>query len=165
MSAESSRRDPAASLLAAFRRIHRERMQGLPILNPRLQVAVQEGGVSGDHWIGVLLTPWCMSLTALPAGDPTSDWTPGTTRTLAFPAGRFDLLVASEPDLGPYATCSLFSPMGDFADQETALATARAVLEALFVPEDRAPEGAASHGGADRGISRRALLRGSLGRA
>lgn len=159
--AELPDRGAAQRLLATFRRIHRERMAGLPILNPRLEVAVLEGRVWGDDWTGILLTPWLMSLVALPSAESAPGWLAGTERTLELPAGRLTLAVATEPDLGPYAACSLFSPMGEFPDQETALIAARAALAALFVPAGHAAAAAER----SRGISRRDLLRGGRGRA
>lgn len=177
---------PAARLLAAFERIHRERMRGLGILNPRLAVAVVEGQHWQGCWLGVLITPWLMSLVALPQGQgaaqagpgiapgpepepspPDLRWRPGAVFELALPAGTFALGVSAEPDLGPFATCSLFSPMGGFPDQETAAATARAVLDALFVPDSAGrprPAPTPSRPPAGPGISRRALLRRGLGR-
>jgi [NiFe] hydrogenase assembly HybE family chaperone len=92
----------------------------------------------------------------------------GTARVIPFPAGRFEFLASEEPGIGPFAACSLFSPMGDFPDQETALATARAVLDALFEtegmnpPDSRSPD--APVAGARGAISRRELLRGRFSR-
>jgi [NiFe] hydrogenase assembly HybE family chaperone len=81
---------------------------------------------------------------------------------LELPTGRFAFSVSAEPDLGTYAACSLFSPMGEFPDQKTAVAVARATLDALFEPQ-AAGQAARSdpHG---PGISRRDLLRGAFGR-
>lgn len=135
-------------------------MRGLPILNERLEVAVVERLARSGDWIGVLVTPWCMNLVAMPAdpvaGDADPSWSPGITRALDLPAGRISLAVAIEPALGPYASCPLISPMWDFPDQASALAMARSTLDAFFVPET-AP---ATESGP--GISRRALLRGSF---
>ena len=90
--------------------------------------------------IGVLLTPSCMNLTALTLDPPYFQPTPlGWSRVIPFPSGRFEFLAPEEPGIGPFAACSLFSAMGDFPNQGTALATARAVLEALFEPQVREP--------------------------
>jgi [NiFe] hydrogenase assembly HybE family chaperone len=51
---------------------------------------------------------------------------------VTFPAGRFEFIHAFEDELGPYRMCSLFSPVLEFADQESAEATAQAVLAELF---------------------------------
>jgi [NiFe] hydrogenase assembly HybE family chaperone len=163
MPSPSPSQAPAARLVAVFAGIHRERMTGLPILNPRLAVAAVGGRVWGDHWIGVLVTPWCMNLVALPLNPSGPEQMAGDPLTLEFPAGRFAFAVSSEPGLGTYAACSLFSPMGEFPDQETALAIARATLDALFEVQSGVGQGASSDS-RGTGISRRDLLRGGFGR-
>jgi [NiFe] hydrogenase assembly HybE family chaperone len=49
-----------------------------------------------------------------------------------FPAGVFEFIAGREDTLGEYLTCSLFSPMFEFADHETARLTAAAARAALF---------------------------------
>jgi [NiFe] hydrogenase assembly HybE family chaperone len=172
----------AARLTAAFEAIHRERMAGLPILHPGLAVTVVDGRWWQGHWLGVLVTPWCMNLVLVPAGGPDlAGDEEGASRRLDLPAGRFELLVSELDGVGTIATCSLFSPMHAFADQAAAAATAAAVMVGLFEP---AAEGstvaapadhawaradhrhlpAAAGGGLAprRGLSRRDLLRGSF---
>ena len=56
----------------------------------------------------------------------------GSSVPHTFPAGRFEFLLGEEDALGRYQMCSLFSPMFDFADAEAAMATAEAVMAALF---------------------------------
>jgi [NiFe] hydrogenase assembly HybE family chaperone len=177
-----------ADLAAAFARIHRERMAGLPILHPALAVRVVAGRDWQGHRVAVLVTPWCMNLVLVPAADSgLASAGPGTSPVLDFPAGRFEFVVSELDDFGPIAACSLFSPMQDFADQAAAEATATAVMQALFTPESAggaAQEPAAAGGGGHapagsrrrnavpmptdqgqgQGISRRDLLRGSLRR-
>lgn len=155
--------EPAERLEAVFAGIHQERMAGLPILNPRLAVAVVGGRVWWNDWVGILVTPWCMNLMVLPLTPRGPERAAGDPLILAFPAGRFTFAVSSEPGLGPYAACSLFSPMGEFSDQETALATARAILDALFEVQSGVEQGVARYP-QGTGISRRDLLRGGFGR-
>ncbi len=159
----------AERLRETFEGIHRERMAGLPILNPCLSVAVVEGREWMGEGIDVLVTPWCMNLIALPLDPSAVKPKPmGWSRVIPFPTGRFEFLASEEPGIGPFAACSLFSPMGDFPNQETALATARAVLDTLFEPEVMNPPGARSTdvpvAGARGAISRRELLRGRFSR-
>jgi len=47
---------------------------------------------------------------------------------VTFPAGRFEFIQGHGGDIGAYRSCSLFSPMFEFADQEAAEATAREIL-------------------------------------
>lgn len=124
--------DPGACVEAAFERIQNERMAGLPMLNPALQVAaVGFSVIDGSEWRGALITPWSLSLLLLPA---TADWSPVVEHERAFrhyPAGTFAFLGNREPELGAYLSCPLFHDMSRFADQKTAVMTAHACLLAL----------------------------------
>jgi [NiFe] hydrogenase assembly HybE family chaperone len=137
--------EAGARLEATFGTIHRERMLDVPILNTALEVGVVGMRPWQGHWLGALVTPWFINLMVLPgegewrkAADRESVW-------YAFPSGRFQFIAGSEPGLGPYHACSLFSPVLEFADQETALETARVAIESLFDPsllgEATEPEG------------------------
>lgn len=144
-----------------FARVHRERMAGLPILNPRLAVRLVGPRQWQERWVGVLVTPWTMNLIALPGprcSDPPGAF--GTKRDLDFPAGRCEFITATDPELGPHETCSLFSPMDAFADQADALGVAGTILTRLFEPATAPP---APDPSAARGLSRRGLLRTVLG--
>jgi [NiFe] hydrogenase assembly HybE family chaperone len=155
---------PEQRLREAFERIHRERMAGLPILHPDLRVAVIGGRRWQHDWIGVLLTPWCMNLVLLPGpGAARRPGSAGSTQRLVLPAGTFELVASHEAGVGAFAACSLFSPMHGFADQAAAVATAEAVMQALFAPPE-APPAADARRSLPAGISRRDLLRGRLRR-
>ncbi len=167
-----------------FRRIQQERMQGLPVLNPRLRVeavgfrewpgaAKREGGLPppaagaaslpapSRGILGVLITPWFMNLMLLPgAGEGCPAPSVGREVRHRFPAGSFTFLVGHESGIGSFQSCSLFSPMFEFEDQAAAVATAKAVLEALF-PESAE---AAAAGDAPPSPGRRELLRRMLPR-
>lgn len=121
--------DPSPKLEAAFRRIRAERMEGLPILNPALDVeAIGFERVDG-HWLGVLVTPWFLDLVRVPGAD--TGWTsaPGGKRSFVrLPGAEFAFLTAHEPEVGEFQTCSLISPMAGYADQATARETARLAL-------------------------------------
>lgn len=129
------------ALEAAFRRIAATRMAGLPLMQPGLAVQAvgfePEPDDAGLAW-GVLITPWFMNLLRLPlmaenaqrlpAPGVAADWTVG--------GHAVGCLGAEEALLGPgplarYALCSLHSPMHHFADQASALAAAREVLQLL----------------------------------
>jgi len=146
--------DLAARLEAAFRRIHDARMRDLPILNPTLSVQVVGARLYAGDWIGVLITPWCMNLVLIPGAD--SSVRPGgqgSKQEVALPGGRCEFIASEEESIGVFAACSIFSPMGEFPDQASAVATAEAVLDGLFSGPSPAT-----------GISRRELLRGVWGR-
>ena len=126
---------PGATLEAAFRRIEREHMAGLPLLNPALRVAVLPAIGWQGRWLTVLITPWCMNVVLLPA-EP-GRWTAGHGHERIFyklPAGDLAFLCGCEAETGAYHSCALFSQMGSFVDQQAALDTAAAALRALLQP-------------------------------
>ena len=134
-------RDPAALVASAFRRIERERMAGLPVHNAALEVEAVGFRRWSDHWLGIVVAPWCMSLLLLPGSSGTWIAAPENQRVFhRFPAGDLAFLGSDEPEIGEYQSCSLFSPMSHFAAQSDAVLTAHAALIALI----RAPEEPAS---------------------
>lgn len=127
--------DPTARIASAFARIERERMQGVPLLNPALQVQVADVERWEGQWLAALVTPWFLNLLLLP-GDA-ARWRPGREGERVFhrfAAAELAFLGSAEPGLGEFQSCSLVSPMGQFPTQAAALATARAALAALHGP-------------------------------
>ncbi|MDR2244526.1 MAG: [NiFe]-hydrogenase assembly chaperone HybE [Burkholderiales bacterium] len=138
-SAEMMLPDPSARLCAGFEQIGHTRMQGLPFLNPVLRVEAVGFQPWQEFWLGVIVTPWMMNLMLLPREPehwPTIER--GERLHYRFPAGDYDFIMAHDETLGEYMMCSLFSPMQQFGDHETARQTAAFVLKALF--EDEVPE-------------------------
>ena len=137
--------NPAAALEAVFRHIAATRMADVSILNPALDVeAVGFRPWRGD-WVGVLVTPWFMSLISLPG--PASAWEPessGSKRDVELPSGSYEFLTAHEDELGAYLTSSLFSPMFEFPDMDRAREVAAAALAEMFTPTEPAAAPAAS---------------------
>jgi len=135
--------DPSAQLCAAFQTIEQKRMQGLPFLNPALRVEAIGFRPWTDFWLGVMLTPWTMNLFLTPRDQarwPTVNL--GEKMHYDFPAGAYDFIVAHDEEVGDYMMCSLFSPVQQFGDHETARLTAQYVLEALFTSDAPATTGA-----------------------
>ena len=125
--------DPAPLLEAAFRRIEGERMAGLGVLNPALRVEAVGFSRHDGHWLGIVITPWFLNLVLVPGED--ASWqgvAPGKRLFRKFPSGDFAFLGSIEPEVGEFQSCSLFSPMSQFADQDGARAVALAALEALL---------------------------------
>lgn len=118
----------AARIEAAFDAIAQTRMAGLPLCNPALGVAVRGWQKFGGHGLGVLVTPWCMNLLAFPTEAPDPRPHVGASRPIALPSGSYPCLWMEEDSLGGFWSCSLFSPMAEFPDMATALATADAVI-------------------------------------
>ena len=168
----------SARLAAVFTKIGAERMHGVPILNPRLEVEVIGVRAWNAHWLALLVTPWFINLMLLPQTDEQADaWrllAIGSSVAHGFPAGRFDFLVGEEEGIGRYQMCSLFSPVLEFQDQVAARIAGRAALEALFdadIDEDRRVDAPADNAGVEPGagapesaptLSRRGLLMGKL---
>jgi [NiFe] hydrogenase assembly HybE family chaperone len=152
-----------------FRRIRAERMRNMPLLHSVLEVEAVGFRRSGSARIGVLITPWSMNLLRLPDADPIP---PGQKGSRDLPRGPVDFVGAWEPGIGPYETCSLFSPMFRFADQAAARAVAFEVLALLLQPgPDLRPGEPKRRGGgpiaalrrnADQNFDRRGFLRGAF---
>lgn len=150
------REDPSKAVEQAFFRIQHERMAGVPIVNPALRVEAVDFQRWQGQWLGVLVTPWCMSVLLVPASDPL--WTAAGgkgRRFVKFPYAELAFLASNEPELGEFQSCSLFSPMEQFSTQAQAVATARASLLALMAPPLAATAGQST---VDRAPSRRRFL-------
>lgn len=131
--------DPSQLLEAAFTRIERERMAGLPLLNPALRVQALDFARWRGHWLGALVTPWFLNLVLVPGSEESWSHAAGGRRVVhAFGAGDFAFVGGDEPEVGEFQTCSLVSPMAGFADQATACATARIALRMLQVEQPAA---------------------------
>ncbi len=126
--------NPSARLTDAFRTVA-QRMAGLAFVNPALEVEAVAFAPWEGRWLGVMLTPWFMNLTLTPR-DPAA-WRPllpGAKRRYRFPAGDYEFVGARDDAIGEYQVCSLFSPLLEFDDQETARLVATLAREALFDP-------------------------------
>jgi [NiFe] hydrogenase assembly HybE family chaperone len=134
------------ALELCFSKIQQQRMIDVPILNPNLQVQAIDFKEFQQTWLGVLITPWFMNLLYLRDDDLAIS----AKITHHFPAGQFEFIVSYEKELGFYQSCSLYSPMFAFQQQEIAVQTAQAALQALL----QIPKPA--------NISRRDLLRGQF---
>lgn len=127
----------AARIEAVFRAVQQTRMADVPILNPRLAVAAVGTRAWAGKWLSILVTPWCMNILILPDVGTDERWidaAPGGSVKMSMPSGVYSFIAGSEPDLGPFLMCSLFSPMLEFADQAAAIATAEAAMGELLTP-------------------------------
>jgi [NiFe] hydrogenase assembly HybE family chaperone len=125
--------DPAQRLEAIFRHIAATRMAGVSILNPALEVEALGFRRWGENWVGVLITPWFMSLICLPGlAGAWEAQSSGTKRDVQLPSGVYEFLTACEDELGPYLASSLVSPMFEFPDMARAREVAAAVLAEVF---------------------------------
>jgi [NiFe] hydrogenase assembly HybE family chaperone len=133
-----------ACIETTFRLIQQNRMSDVPILNEALQVEVVGLQARGTDWLCVLVTPWFMNLLLLPQDGSDGTWSnlsPGQTRMQTFPGGNLPFIANFEQGIGFYLSCSMFSPVFEFATQALAVETAEAVLTEVLAE--------ASHGGTD----------------
>jgi [NiFe] hydrogenase assembly HybE family chaperone len=142
--------DPSPQLEDGYRAAY-ARMRGLPFVNVALAVEAVAFAPWCEHWLGVLVTPWCMNLVLAPRDRRA--WTPlaiGAERRYRFPAGDYVFIGAADAIAGEHRICSLFSPVQQFDDHASAclVATlARAALldpahaEALALPGVQTPAG------------------------
>jgi [NiFe] hydrogenase assembly HybE family chaperone len=146
------------NLTDAFRRVARERMQGLPIVNPALEVEAVDFREWEGRWLGVLIAPWFMNLVLLPAeGEHELGPAPGVKQILKLPSGKYEFTAARLDPVGSYQSCALFSSVLNVPDQRTAREVAQAVMQALF---EEAP--GSTQGKLSQPVSRRDLLRRAL---
>lgn len=120
-------------LVATFQRIQLERMAGVPILNPYLEIEAIGFRRWQGQWAGILVTPWLIGLYLLPGDEASWPRVPrGGRCTWKLPKGEYAFLVDQEDGFGPYHVCTLMSPVKQFTDQATARASAEAMMTQLF---------------------------------
>ena len=151
---------PADAVEEAFFRIQRDQMSDVPILNPALSVEAIDFQRWQGHWLGIVVTPWCMSMLLVPGSS--ENWVSvgeNKRRFIRFPAGDFAFLGSEEVELGEYQSCPLFSPMGKFSTQSEATMTARASMIALLtVPQAQADKAKTEKSADAPSLSRRRFL-------
>jgi len=151
--------DPAAwgeMLAEAYRAIGERAMRGLPIFNEALAVEAVGFRLFNATIMGIMVTPWFMNV-VMPA-DEIAHESSGSTVRAWFPVGDIDFTLSEVAPAGRIASCSLFSPMSEFADMVSARAAAEAALVALMQPVGSAE----TVKPAPNAIDRRNFLRGAL---
>lgn len=117
-----------------FERIHRENMQGIPILNARIRVQTLGFHEYQGRITGIIITPWLMNFVLLPSEE--EDWSElalGAKQFHKFPCSKYKFLVNEIDGIGFCQTHSLFSPMNNFVSHEQAVAAAQNFLDKLYV--------------------------------
>jgi [NiFe] hydrogenase assembly HybE family chaperone len=122
------------ALAACYREIDATAMRDAPICNAALHVTAIGFREYQSYAVGVILTPWFLNLVVTEIGPGAAPALPLGAFRLRFPAGSIEFTVTELAGFGRLASCSLFSPLFDFPDQETARATAQAALDAVFDP-------------------------------
>jgi len=144
------------ALAARYREIEAAAMRDAPICNAALQVKAIGFREFEGFAVGIILTPWFINLVAAQTPPSAAPALPPGPFRISLPAGSIEFTVAELEGFGRLASCSLFSPLSEFPDQETACAVAQEALDAAFdpglhvrKPEPRPP------------LDRRALLGGA----
>ncbi len=124
-----------------FRRIHMEQMQGIPILNPAIDVQT----LGFDHYqgriLGVLITPWLMNVVMLPRDDENwSNSQVGQKKNFQFPSRSYRFMANKINGIGPCHTHSLYSPMNQFSSHSQAVNSAHAFLNGLMIEKKTTKE-------------------------
>jgi len=135
-----------------------QRMRDLPVYNAGLSVTVSDMHRCEQGLVAVVTTPWCMNLVLLPV-DAATRRREGTSREVQFPSGSYSFTAAFLEGLGGLETCSLFSPMDDFAEQQVAEEVAASALSQLFDKAETDSQGKRPAAG-QQAVSRREFLRG-----
>ena len=126
-------------LVETFREIQTTGMKDSPFNNLSLHVEAVgfipwEGGL-----LGILVAPWLMNLVVIPGPDDDAQrLRPGDKRVYSFASGDYEFIFNTRVPVGAFLACSLFSDMSEFASQAYATEVARAAMEALFDPANRA---------------------------
>lgn len=164
-------------LKASFEKVATS-MDDLEFYNSALTVEVVEGPFFEENRLAVLITPWCMNLILSSVEKAEYDAAQvGSKKILTLPSGNYEFLYAGSEELGSYGSCSLFSPMLEFSDQETVVLTAKEVLKAVLDVEncgktdlqlakaaqkkeqaDQGQKESSVHSSAKEGLSRRKFL-------
>lgn len=146
-------------LALAYREIGDRAMRDLPIYNDALGVEAVGFRPYNGTIVGIVVTPWFMNV-VMPA-DEIAQETSAPSLRLRFPAGDIDFAISEVGSIGRIASCSLFSPMFEFADTDSARATAEAALAELMLPTD-SEEAVRRRAPSTSTIDRRNFLRGAL---
>ncbi len=148
------------NLACAYGRIYEYVMRDVPICNHALAIEAVGFRAFEGRVFGIVVTPWFMNLVAV---DETKDavsvqGSEGSSLRLSLPAGDVGFIAGRLEGFGRLHSCSLFSPMHDFADMDVARRTAAEALKALFEPATLADPVATAKPPA--AFDRRTFLRG-----
>ncbi len=124
----------SATMEQTFKRILTENMQGIPILNPMIEVQALGFQEWQGRVLGVIITPWLMNLVLLPAeGEDWSQMELGHKQPHEFPSRSYKFMINDIEGIGPCQTYSMCSPMREFSTHQQAVQVAQDFLDGLMV--------------------------------
>lgn len=124
--------NPTDTLEDVFQNIHTNQMIDLPFVNEKLGVKAVGFNLYEGDWLGVLLTPWMLSIILIPG--PNRTWgshTVGDRLGIRLPSGDYSFTYGAHEKLGNYFASSIMSPLQDMKNQETALQLAKDIRQLL----------------------------------
>jgi len=121
-------------IAAIYGEIQATAMRGAPICNDALVVEAIGFQNFAGYVLGIVVTPWFLNLIVAESPGVGQSALPTNALRLRFPAGDVEFGLSELKGFGRFASCSLFSPMSEFPDQQAARAAATAALGALFDP-------------------------------
>lgn len=142
------------TIVKHFQEIGENNLRHLPIYHPQLFVEAVDFQAFETDWLGVLMTPWFMSLMLFPqTWQPWDSHQDGQKIARELPAKTYWFMQSGDEKLGSYYSHSLYSPMHLFPDQPTARQAAQFALQQALTPP---PPKSANK------LDRRAMLRGEF---
>ena len=120
-----------AALENYYRKVYDERMRGLAVVNPALEIEAVGFRCLDEHEFGALITPWFINLFVLPGDNRWDDRAQGGTCTIDLPGGSIDFTIAHDDELGTTLSAALFGTVADFPDQALARDVAAETLRRL----------------------------------
>ncbi len=127
-----------------------EKMQGLPLYHPGLEVEVtpyglisfDAQGLQGQGLLAGVVTPWCINALLLPLVWPLNwPYRTGAEITLQLPADTYVMLLNEQG----FLSLSLFSETRQLEDQEAAQVFLKTALQLLATAPEPVPEKASSN--------------------
>jgi [NiFe] hydrogenase assembly HybE family chaperone len=124
----------SSRLESCFRKIEQEQMQGMPVLNPAMQVQAVGFVEWQGRQMGIMITPWFMSLIMLSCTDDDWDALPiGQAHEHEFPEKKFKFVLNEFEGIGRCQIHALHSPMSKFESHQAALDEASRILASMMV--------------------------------
>lgn len=130
--------NPASVLVSQYQRIAREQMCTLPFYHPSMPI-LAECELFEEQWLGVVLTPWLLSVVVLPGPDQCWPVRPLASRiALQLPCGDMTFMVGELPMVdestgrGQLLACSLMSPLDPQLGADTGRALVTNTLRMLL---------------------------------
>lgn len=124
--------NPAPLLVTQYERIAREQMCELPFYHSSMPIAVESVLFEGQ-WLGVVLTPWMLSVVVLPGPDQLWPRRISSERlVLRLPCGEMTFMVGDLPRSGQLLACSLMSPLDPHLGAEEGRGLVTSTLKMLL---------------------------------